>query len=53
MGAAILNFCFVIACKPLFFASPALAHDLFYFCKATGALRGGLCPVLCFVLRFF
>ena len=53
MGAAILNFCFVIARKLLFLPAPPLAHNLLYFRKATGALRGGQYPVLCFVLVFF
>ena len=52
MGAAISNFCFVIARKLLFLSAP-LAHDLLYFRKATSALRGGQYPVLCFVLAFF
>ena len=53
MGAAILNFCFVIARKLLFLSAPPLAHDLLYFRKATGALRGDQYPVLCFVLALF
>ena len=53
MGAAISNFCFVIARKLLFLSAPPLAHDLLYFRKATSALRGGQYPVLCFVLAFF
>ena len=53
MGAAILNFSFGIARKLLFLSSPPLAHDLLYFRKATGGLRGGQYPVLCFVLAFF
>ena len=53
MSAAILNFCFVITRKLLFLSAPPLAHNLLYFRKATGALRGGQYPVLCFVLCFF
>ena len=52
MGAAILNFCFVIARKLLFLSGPYLAHNLLYFRKATG-VRGGQYRVLCFVLLFF
>ena len=52
MGAAILNFCFLIVHKPLFFSAPALAHDLF-FRKATGAPRDGRCPILALCWRIF